>query len=179
MSDSAEITRQAKSNLAIALQILPKERRDGMVTFYAYCRVVDDLADDPRFIDVAARRIHFDELLAIVRDWAASVADVDQLEARLAEHGLAMGVIRSVREVCATDWAAEREVIVDVDDRGGGTVRIPNAPWRFASADVGVRGHPRYRGEDNHAVFAELLGLSSEQLQHLDESGVFVSRNPS
>lgn len=47
MSDSAEITRQAKSNLAFALQILPKERRDGMVTFYAFCRVVDDLADDP------------------------------------------------------------------------------------------------------------------------------------
>jgi phytoene synthase len=47
MSDSADITRQAKSNLAFALQILPKERRDGMITFYAFCRVVDDLADDP------------------------------------------------------------------------------------------------------------------------------------
>jgi phytoene synthase len=47
MSDSAEITRQAKSNLAFALQILPKDRREGMVTFYAFCRVVDDLADDP------------------------------------------------------------------------------------------------------------------------------------
>lgn len=47
MSDSAEITRQAKSNLAFALQILPKDRRDGMITFYAFCRVVDDLADDP------------------------------------------------------------------------------------------------------------------------------------
>lgn len=46
MTDSAEITKQAKSNLAFALQILPKERRDGMVTFYAFCRVVDDLADD-------------------------------------------------------------------------------------------------------------------------------------
>lgn len=47
MTDSAEITKQAKSNLAFALQILPKDRRDGMVTFYAFCRVVDDLADDP------------------------------------------------------------------------------------------------------------------------------------
>ncbi|WP_193213807.1 phytoene/squalene synthase family protein [Luteolibacter marinus] len=46
MTDSAEITKQAKSNLAFALQILPKERREGMVTFYAFCRVVDDLADD-------------------------------------------------------------------------------------------------------------------------------------
>ncbi len=43
---SSEITRKAKSNLAYALTILPKERRDDMVVFYAYCRVIDDIADD-------------------------------------------------------------------------------------------------------------------------------------
>jgi phytoene synthase len=59
MTDSAEITRQAKSNLAFALQILPKDRRDGMVTFYAFCRVVDDLADDPdRPIDEREAALH-------------------------------------------------------------------------------------------------------------------------
>lgn len=44
---SSEITRKAKSNLAFALRVMPKERRDDMVVFYAFCRVVDDLADDP------------------------------------------------------------------------------------------------------------------------------------
>ena len=59
MTDSAEITRQAKSNLAFALQILPKDRREGMVTFYAFCRVVDDLADDPdRPIDQREASLH-------------------------------------------------------------------------------------------------------------------------
>jgi 15-cis-phytoene synthase len=43
---SSEITRKAKSNLAYALNILPKEQRDDMVVFYAYCRVIDDIADD-------------------------------------------------------------------------------------------------------------------------------------
>ena len=43
---SAEITRKAKSNLAFALQCVPKERREHLVSFYAYCRVIDDLADD-------------------------------------------------------------------------------------------------------------------------------------
>lgn len=46
MSDAAEITRQAKSNLAFALGILPKDRREDAVIFYAFCRVIDDLADD-------------------------------------------------------------------------------------------------------------------------------------
>ena len=47
MSVASEITRKAKSNLAFALTILPRERRDDMVVFYAFCRTMDDLADDP------------------------------------------------------------------------------------------------------------------------------------
>lgn len=46
MSTASEITRKAKSNLAFALKILPRERREEMVIFYAFCRTVDDLADD-------------------------------------------------------------------------------------------------------------------------------------
>lgn len=40
-----QIARQAKSNLAFALACLPKERRRDMISFYAFCRVVDDIAD--------------------------------------------------------------------------------------------------------------------------------------
>ncbi|MEO7097925.1 MAG: squalene/phytoene synthase family protein [Luteolibacter sp.] len=47
MSAASEITRNAKSNLAFALKILPRERREDMVVFYAFCRTMDDLADDP------------------------------------------------------------------------------------------------------------------------------------
>ncbi len=43
--DPQEVTKAAKSNLAFALNCLPKERRDDMVTFYAFCRIVDDIAD--------------------------------------------------------------------------------------------------------------------------------------
>jgi phytoene synthase len=46
VSAASEITRKAKSNLAFALNILPRERRDDMVVFYAFCRTMDDLADD-------------------------------------------------------------------------------------------------------------------------------------
>lgn len=46
MSAAAKITRKAKSNLALALKLLPKERREDMTVFYAFCRTVDDIADD-------------------------------------------------------------------------------------------------------------------------------------
>lgn len=47
MSAASDITRKAKSNLAFALTILPRARREDMVVFYAFCRTMDDLADDP------------------------------------------------------------------------------------------------------------------------------------
>lgn len=53
MSVASEITRKAKSNLAFALSILPKDRREDMVVFYAFCRVIDDLADD---LDIPAEK---------------------------------------------------------------------------------------------------------------------------
>ena len=46
MPSAQEITSKAKSNLAFTLSCLPKERKQDMVTFYAFCRVIDDLADD-------------------------------------------------------------------------------------------------------------------------------------
>lgn len=43
---SDQITKKSGSNLAIALILLPKERRAAMTTLYAYCRQVDDIADE-------------------------------------------------------------------------------------------------------------------------------------
>ena len=42
---SEAITQSAKSNLALAFAALPKPERRAMEIFYAYCRVVDDVAD--------------------------------------------------------------------------------------------------------------------------------------
>lgn len=45
---SAEaITQASKSNLALAFVALPPERRHDMNVFYAFCRIADDLADEP------------------------------------------------------------------------------------------------------------------------------------
>jgi phytoene synthase len=46
-ADAHAITRASKSNLALAFVSLPRERRDDITVFYAWCRVIDDIADDP------------------------------------------------------------------------------------------------------------------------------------
>ncbi|MFZ4595048.1 MAG: phytoene/squalene synthase family protein [Verrucomicrobiaceae bacterium] len=54
-ASSTEIAIKSKSNLALALACLPRERRRDMVSFYAFCRIVDDIADDPELPEATKR----------------------------------------------------------------------------------------------------------------------------
>ena len=46
-TEAQAITRASKSNLALAFVSLPRERRADITVFYAWCRLIDDIADDP------------------------------------------------------------------------------------------------------------------------------------
>jgi phytoene synthase len=43
---SEQITKKSASNLALAFILLPRERRNAMASLYAFCREVDDVADE-------------------------------------------------------------------------------------------------------------------------------------
>jgi len=136
------------------------------------------LLDDERFRDPRERLAHLGALQDEMRDWARGVPNADEFERRCAEHGFAMGVMRSVRELADSEWAAARGAIVDVDDRRGGTIRVPNAPWHFSNGRVGTGGQPRFRGEDNRNVLRELLGFDETTIDDLESRGVLSSRLP-
>ena len=46
MEESRSITRKSASNLALAFILLPRAKREGMTALYAFCREVDDVADE-------------------------------------------------------------------------------------------------------------------------------------
>ncbi len=46
MQHSRAITKKSASNLALAFILLPKQKRDAMSALYAFCREVDDVADN-------------------------------------------------------------------------------------------------------------------------------------
>jgi 15-cis-phytoene synthase len=46
MQHSRAITRKSASNLALAFILLPRPKRDAMSALYAFCRAVDDVADE-------------------------------------------------------------------------------------------------------------------------------------
>jgi phytoene synthase len=53
--NAAHITRQSGSNLALAFISLDRERRQDITLFYAFCRLIDDIADSTE-LNVADKR---------------------------------------------------------------------------------------------------------------------------
>jgi crotonobetainyl-CoA:carnitine CoA-transferase CaiB-like acyl-CoA transferase len=162
---------------AVVVSGHPAER--GTFELFLGALGLEHLATDPRFVDVATRVEHFDELRELFLAAGAGFPDAVTFEQQFAQHRLASGVVRSARELAESEWAAARGAIVEVPDRAGGTLRVPNVPWRFTDAEVGVGGEPRYRGEDNRAVLSELLGYNDAAIDALEADGVLSARLPS
>lgn len=147
--------------------------------FQDYCDLIDrpDLREDERFATVELRKTNLAVFIDMIATWAAT-HDVDPLVSLVDAQGFTVGVVRSVTEGATSAWAVERGAIVEIDNRAGGTLRIPNSPIRFSDSDAGVRGQVRYRGENNRTVLHELLGLTDVTLDDLEARGVISSRLP-
>jgi phytoene synthase len=65
------ITRKSASNLALAFVLLPREKRDAMSALYAFCREIDDIADDES-VPIKTRR---QQLAAWREDIAAACSN--------------------------------------------------------------------------------------------------------
>lgn len=73
MQESRNITQKSASNLALAFVLLPRAKRDGMSALYAFCREVDDVADDES-VPVDERR----RQLAAWREDVRRACDADE-----------------------------------------------------------------------------------------------------
>lgn len=83
MQVSESITRRSASNLALAFCLLPKEKRRGMTTLYAFCREVDDIADeDARTVADRKHDLDFwrDEVRTACRGGRATLPVVRELQ---------------------------------------------------------------------------------------------------
>jgi CoA:oxalate CoA-transferase len=145
--------------------------------FVRYCSMMrrTDLLIDPRFASALLRRQNLDALLNEVRMWILTFTDLDELQTQVSEQGLAIGVVRTTREIAESEWAADWGAIVEVDDRSGGMMRLPGPPWRFSTATLPPPGIPAFQGEHNAELLAE-RNIDPAFIQELRERRVLLSR---
>ncbi|WP_423920992.1 CaiB/BaiF CoA transferase family protein [Candidatus Poriferisodalis sp.] len=129
-----------------------------------------DLADDPRFATPEARMENRYELYAEMTQWAAGFADLDEFR-RVLEDGTAFSVaeMRSITELAATDWAADRGLLAQTS----AGYAVPARP--ALGHGIGTNGHVARRGADNREAIGGLLGLDDTRLDELEAAGVLVT----
>lgn len=119
MEQSAAITRQSGSNLALAFFLLPRARREGMTALYAFCREVDDVADDESLpVDLRRQRL---------AEWRADVAKACQgqlpefpvnreLQRVIKTYGLSFALFDELIRGCEMDLDTKRyETMADLE----------------------------------------------------------------
>ena len=112
---------------------------------------------------------------AAIERWMASQESREALVAKLERARIACAPVVSLREALEGPFARERELLVRVDDRRGGTRPVPRLPYRFSAAEVrAVRPAPR-RGEHNAEVLREVLGLDAARIAELAAAGVLLA----
>ena len=98
------------------------------------------------------------------------------LDAQFDEAKIAMGEIRTIKELTASAWSDYWGAVQHVSDRSGGEYRLPGRPWRFSGEQLTPIGTPAFQGEHNIEVFGE-LGICEVELQRLMDAGVLVTHD--
>ncbi|MEQ8859511.1 MAG: CoA transferase [Pseudomonadales bacterium] len=88
------------------------------------------------------------------QDRAAVIAAMDEMN-------IAWGDVRSSEKALQLPTVAHRGTFTEVDDRAGGSRRVPQSPYRFSAADARVRGGAPLQGEHNASVLADWLGAQA------------------
>jgi 15-cis-phytoene synthase len=106
--NAATITRQSKSNLALAFISLGRERKRDITVFYAFCRVIDDIADSSE-LSVVEKRVRLAKwrqlLHAAAQDEPSLAHDVRQL---IAKYSLPPGMLEEIIAGCEMDLSTLR-----------------------------------------------------------------------
>ena len=135
--------------------------------FAALCRGLGrpDLAGDPRFAHIDARRRNVAELLTLL-DGLIADEDTDTLVARLRAEGVPIGRVNLRAQVLDDAQVRHNQALQQVDHGALGTVRLARSAARFMGADAPpLRPAPRL-GEHGRELLAE-LGLAAERINAL------------
>ena len=80
-------------------------------------------------------------------------------------------------EIATSEWANHRGAIREIDDRSGGTARVPSPPWEFSKSELPGPGLAPFQGEHNVEVFRE-LGVDKTRVEELRQRGALIDSTP-
>jgi CoA:oxalate CoA-transferase len=131
----------------------------------------EELRDDPRFRDNAARVAHRAAVDALVAGWTRTLGKMECFAlAKL--HRIPLAPVREVDEVMHDRHMHERGMLKWIEHDEIGRIVVPTSPLRFHGADpVDTQPSPKL-AQHNAEIYGGWLGLSAAEIAELKNDGV-------
>jgi len=133
-----------------------------------FCEITGhkDWAADERFADLASRITNRDALDAAVESWTSKQTP-HQVMVILQRDGIGAGIVQTAEDLYRDPHLRERGFSREVSHNAVGWVTRGGPSVRFTESHQTGTGIAHSAGDDNEAVFGQLLGLSSAQIKDL------------
>jgi benzylsuccinate CoA-transferase BbsF subunit len=129
-----------------------------------------ELADDPRFKTLAARKTNEDELEAIITQWT-SAQKFDEVAVKLQAIGVAAAPCADNKYLCDEDpHMARRDYWVELNHPEVGVRRHAGIPWRMSGTPNSVKTPAPCLGQHTDETLAR-LGYSKAEIESLHKIG--------
>lgn len=133
-----------------------------------------ELADDPRYVDNAARMARKDEVVKIVEDWTSRHTIGQALDA-LETGKVPAAPMLTVDQAMKEPHLLERGTVRTVHDPVFGAFQVPGMPLRFSAFPLRDPGMAPFLGQHNEEILGE-IGVSAARVKALTEAGVLLNR---
>jgi crotonobetainyl-CoA:carnitine CoA-transferase CaiB-like acyl-CoA transferase len=129
-----------------------------------------ELADDERFATVSARISNRDQVLGALDDafrtrpaayWIAELEAVD----------VPVSPVNDLDDVFANPQVRHRGLRLSVEHPVAGEIDLLRNPVRMSATPIEGYRSPPMLGEHTHEVLTEVLGLTTEEIEQLEEAG--------
>ncbi|SHI90468.1 Crotonobetainyl-CoA:carnitine CoA-transferase CaiB [Dethiosulfatibacter aminovorans DSM 17477] len=132
------------------------------------CNVIGkpELAADSRFATYEARYDKYDELDAILNDWAKDKKMYDAVELLQAE-GVPSGPVLNSEGVFRDPHLSARETFVEIPHREMGTDYAIRSPWIFSETPAGASRTAPLLGEHTTQLLKNILNYDDEKINDL------------
>ncbi len=134
------------------------------------CRILDreDMITDDRLKDNLARYRNYPVIDKVIYAWTEDKT-VAEAMAILDKAGIPCGPVNDVPASIEVPQVAAREMLVEIDYPGTGTVPVPGVEIKLSRTPGRIVRRASLLGEDNEAVYCGLLGYGPDDLQRFRE----------
>jgi len=132
-----------------------------------------ELAADPRFATLAARKKSEDALEEMLNSWTAQLT-AEEVTARLQAAGVAAFPAFTNRELAEDPHLRSRGFFVELPHAEVGVRQHAGVPWVFSDTPCRVRRAAPCVGQDTDEVMRGVLGYAAEEVAGLRERGVLT-----